>query len=65
MPDIGALPPDPLLTVPEVARLLRLHPKTVYAMAAAGRLPAVHIGNRVRFDPRDIGRWMGTQKKGL
>lgn len=60
--------PEPLLTVVDVARLLRLHPKTVYAMAASGRLPCIRIGNRLRFtaeDIRDIGRLMGTQQKGL
>ncbi len=44
-PAVDTLPPDTLLTVPEVARLLRLHPKTVYAMAAAGR-PALFATSR-------------------
>lgn len=41
-----------LLTVEEVARLLRLAPKTVYRYVAQGILPAVRIGGTVRI-PRD------------
>jgi excisionase family DNA binding protein len=39
------------LTPAQVAARLALHPKTVVRMARDGRLPAVKIGTRWRFDP--------------
>lgn len=40
-----------LLTPPEAAERLRLHPKTVVRMAREGRLPAVKVGTGWRFHP--------------
>jgi excisionase family DNA binding protein len=37
---------DPLMTVPEVAATLRLHPDTVRRWLRAGQLPAVNLGGR-------------------
>jgi len=53
-----------LLNVAEVARFLGLHEKTVYEWAARGRLPCVRVGSRLRFDPRDIDRWLSARKEG-
>ena len=44
----------PLLTAPEVARLLRVHRKTVYEWATKGLLPVVRVGDTVRFREEDI-----------
>ena len=55
---------ESLLTVPEVARLCRLSPKTIYAWEASGRIPCILIGNRIRFDRRDVLRWLEARKKG-
>ena len=52
-----------LMTVSDVARFLGLHEKTVYEWAARGRLPCVRIGSRIRFDPRDIDRWLSARKE--
>ncbi len=52
---------DPaLLTVVEVAQLLRITPDTVYRQAAAGALPgAVRVGrNTLRFKRRDLEAWI-------
>ena len=49
-----------LLTVDEVAELLRLTPKGVYAMAAARRIPHVKVSNRLRFVRQEIERWIGV-----
>ena len=43
--------PD-VMTVGEVAKLMRVSPKTVYCLAARGKLPARRIG-RVRCFSRD------------
>lgn len=43
-----------LLTVAEVAELLRCSPKTIYRRVANGALPAIEDGGRFLFDVRDI-----------
>lgn len=46
---------DELMTVAEVAALLRLKPKTVYAMIRDGRLPAIRVTkgrNGIRISQR-------------
>ncbi|HEY6220996.1 MAG TPA: helix-turn-helix domain-containing protein [Candidatus Eisenbacteria bacterium] len=42
---------DCLLTVADVARMLRLSRATVYKLVAAGKLPHVRVGNEIRFVP--------------
>lgn len=55
-------PPIPLvLTVAEVAKLLRLNLKTVYAAAASGEIPgARRIGRRLRFYGPALAKWLET-----
>jgi excisionase family DNA binding protein len=50
-----------MLTINEVAELLRLHPTTVYRLAKKGTLPAFKIGYSWRFDAQDLNRWRGEQ----
>lgn len=48
-----------LLTVAEVARLLKLAPKTVRKWVRAGKLPALRLEAQViRFNPDKIERWL-------
>lgn len=49
--------PD-VLTVPEVARLLRVDAATVYRLASAGRLPAAKVGRTWRFLRSDAIDWL-------
>lgn len=44
----GASDPDALLTVPEVARLARVNPRTVRAAIERGELVAVRLGESDR-----------------
>lgn len=49
------------LTVPEVARLLRVGQRTVYSLARAGSLAgAVKVGNQWRVNRAVLGRWAGA-----
>jgi excisionase family DNA binding protein len=42
--------PSPLVTVAQFAELIQLHPKTVYALAKAGKLPgARYFGGSLRI----------------
>lgn len=53
-----------LLTVGEVATILRVHPNRVYELAARRTLPAVRVGRLLRFDLGVLQQWIesgGTQ----
>jgi len=47
-----------LLTVGEVARLLRVSRNTVYYMIRCGDLPTVRVKNMLRLRGRDVPRYM-------
>jgi excisionase family DNA binding protein len=47
-----------LLTVEEVADLLRVAPGTIRNMVSAKRIPVVKFSRRCLFDPREIERWI-------
>jgi putative molybdopterin biosynthesis protein len=51
-----------LLTVQEVADLLRVHRNTVYEWVSRGEMRAIRVGNRLRFDPEDVSRWLGERR---
>jgi excisionase family DNA binding protein len=50
--------PDALLTVPEVADLLRLSVKAVYSLVETRRIPHVRVSNRLRFHRQEIYAWL-------
>lgn len=54
----------PLLTMPEVARLLRLDERTIRRLIAARRLPCLRLGRQLRFDPRALSRWLAAREEG-
>ncbi len=53
-----------LLTLPEVADLLRLSEKTVHRLVARRRMPCVRVGRSVRFVSGDVLRWLSARKEG-
>jgi len=53
---------DPILTLPEVAVLLKVAEKTVYTMARKGQIPAFKVRGQWRFKHDDIDRWIDEQK---
>ena len=53
-----------LLTVRELAAFLGLHQKTIYDWSSRGELPCLRLGNRLRFDPNDVLRWLSARKGG-
>lgn len=50
------------LTVPEVAKLLRMSRQTIYNMVKAGDLPHFRVGTKVRFNRADIDALMQTKR---
>ena len=50
---------DPLLTVKDVAAILKVHPSTVYEKARKAVSPSVRTSSsRIRFNERDIKEWI-------
>lgn len=56
--DVMATDRFDLLTVEEVAKLLRVTPKGIYTMTSGRRIPFVRVSNRVRFRRDEIERWL-------
>ncbi|MBM3334363.1 PTS sugar transporter subunit IIA [Candidatus Sumerlaeota bacterium] len=54
-----------VLTVREVADILKLHPRTVTNLARSGELPARQIGRIWRFDESVILEWFNKQLAGI
>jgi excisionase family DNA binding protein len=59
---MGLMPPAELLTVRQVADLLRVSTAHVYRLAARGELPHVRVGNAMRFVAGDLTFFMGARK---
>ncbi len=54
--------PDEILTLPEVATLLKVADKTVYTMAQKAEIPAFKVRGQWRFKRQDIDLWIEQQK---
>ena len=54
--------PDEILTLAEVALLLKVADKTVYTMAQRGEVPAFKVRGQWRFKRDDLDQWIEQQK---
>lgn len=54
---------DEILTLPEVAQLLKVAEKTVYTMAQKGELPAFKVGGQWRFRRADLDSWIDAKTR--
>jgi excisionase family DNA binding protein len=52
---------EPLLGVEEAAELLRIHPKTLQALARSGRVPCARMGKYWRFRKSALDSWVTAQ----
>ncbi len=52
---------DEILTVREVAALLKVAEKTVYTMAQRGEIPCFKVRGQWRFRRLDIDDWIASQ----
>ena len=57
------MPEDEVLTIKEVAALLKIGEKTAYAMAQNGELPAFKVRGQWRFRRADLLEWIEEQKR--
>jgi excisionase family DNA binding protein len=51
---------EDVLTIREVADLLKINEKTVYKLAAAAKIPGMKVGGSWRFDRATITSWIKT-----
>lgn len=51
-----------VLTVAEVAELLRVAPDTVYRLVSKGGIPHVRVGSIIRFDRNSIEAFLSGKK---
>ena len=52
---------DEILTLPEVAELLKVGDETIYSMVQKGQLPAFKVGGQWRVQRVDIDEWIDQQ----
>jgi excisionase family DNA binding protein len=56
---------DLVLTIKDVAMILKLAGKTVYSMAQEGELPAFKIRGQWRIRRVDFEKWVAQRAEGL
>lgn len=52
-----------VLTVDEVARLLRMPSSTIYSLAQEARIPSFKVGRRWRFRKSVLEQWVKEQEQ--
>ena len=52
-----------LLSPREAAAKLSMSQRTLWTLTASGEIPRVKIGRLVRYDPRDLRRWIEATKQ--
>jgi excisionase family DNA binding protein len=57
----GSLMDDEILTIREVAELLKINEKTAYRLAAESKLPGFRVGGSWRFKKSTIDAWIDAQ----
>jgi excisionase family DNA binding protein len=55
------MPDDEIITIQDLAKLLRIGEKTAYTMAKTGRIPGFKVGGQWRFRRADINVWIRRQ----
>lgn len=53
-----------LLTIPEVAAVLRISRGRAYELAASGELPVIKVGARLRVDRESLATWIAERERG-
>ncbi len=54
---------EEVLTIKDVAALLKVGEKTIYSMAQGGELPAFKVRGQWRFSRKDLDAWIELQKQ--
>jgi excisionase family DNA binding protein len=56
-----AAPEGEILTLDEVAAFLKAGKRTVYRLAASGKIPAFKLGGTWRFRRAELDRWIASR----
>ena len=56
---------DPILTIPEVARYLKMSKSKIYDLVSKKEIPHIKIGRNVRIRQTDLQIWMEKQTSQL
>lgn len=56
---------DPILTIPEVARYLKVSKSKIYNLVSRQEIPHLKIGRNVRIRQADLQMWMEKQTNQL
>ena len=51
-----------LLSIGQLSQQLGISVKTLYGWVCLRQIPYVKMGRLVKFDPRDIAKWIETKK---
>lgn len=54
-----------ILTIRELAAYLKMAEKTLYRLAAEGKVPGFKVGGAWRFRKSEIDKWIKAQEKNL
>lgn len=60
-----AEPTTPLFTVDIAAAQLAVSRRTIYRLVASGDLPAVRVGERLRFRPAEIDAYLERDREAV
>ncbi len=52
---------DTILTIPEVARYLKLSKSKVYLLVTQKKIPCIRIGRNVRIRQSDLETWLNQR----
>ncbi len=55
---------EDLLTAKELAQYLKVSPRTVLRRARNGELPAIRVGRQLRFNKKQVDRWLSERTVG-
>ena len=55
---------DPLLDISEVSRILGVPKSWLYERTRRGEIPHLKMGKYVRFDPREIEKFVQKMRRG-
>lgn len=53
-----------ILTLKQVADLLKVTERTIYRLAAARKIPAFKVGGMWRFSRAELGGWIQQESRG-
>ncbi len=62
VPQEGSPANGRLLSIDDVAGLLNVSRKTVYRLISRGELPAMRVGERLRFRPSEIHEYLERRR---